>query len=99
MDSAASSAHKEMYRIARICLMDRVMSVRTAAAKCVEEMMKSAPFLYTTELESVTSLCFRALDGADYDSRIAIAGLLGAVISYTQQPPMTKGKGLISLSN
>ena len=92
MDVACSSAHKEMYRIARVCLTDRVMPVRTAAAKCIEEMMKSAPFLYTTELESFTSLCLRALDGADYDARIAIAGLLGSVISYTQQPPVPKGK-------
>lgn len=30
-------------------------------------MMSSAPFLYTTELESLTSLCFRGLDGVDYD--------------------------------
>ena len=33
---AANSAHKEMYKIARVCLTDRVMPVRTAAAKCIE---------------------------------------------------------------
>jgi len=99
MDTAAASVHKEMYRIARICLIDRVMPVRTAAAKCVQEMMNSAQYLYTTELESLTSLCFRALDGADYDGRIAIAGLLGSIISYTQHPPVPHGRRPMTLSN
>jgi len=97
MDTAASSVHKEMYKIGRVCLIDRVMTVRTAAARCIQEMMTSAPFLYTTELESLTGLCFRALDGADYDGRIAIAGLLGWTISYTQQPPVPKGRGMAHL--
>jgi hypothetical protein len=98
MDTAASSVHKEMYKVARVCMIDRVMTVRTAAAKCVQEMMTSAPFLYTTELESLTALCFRALDGADYDGRIAIASLLGWIISYTQHPPVPKGRGPMTLS-
>lgn len=93
MDTAAASVHKEIYRISRICLIDRVLAVRTAAAKCVQEMMSSAPFLYTTELESLTSLCFRALDGIDYDGRVAVASLLGCVICYTQNPPVPKGRG------
>ncbi|OXA59612.1 HEAT repeat-containing protein 5B isoform X2 [Folsomia candida] len=93
MDTAAASVHKEVYRIARICIIDRVMAVRTAAAKCIQEMMSSAPFLYTTELESLTSLCFRGLDGVDYDGRVAIASLLGCIISCTQNPPAAKGRG------
>ena len=92
MDTAASSAHKDMYKIARSGLTDRVMPVRTAAAKCIIQMTNSAPFLYTTELESLTSNCFRALDGADYDARIAIADLLGCIISCTLQPPTHRGK-------
>ncbi len=99
MDTAAASVHKEVYRISRICLIDRVMAVRTAAAKCVQEMMSSAPFLYTTELESLTSLCFRALDGVDYDGRVAIASLLGCIISCTQNPPTSKGRGAMTPSN
>ncbi|ODM89081.1 HEAT repeat-containing protein 5A [Orchesella cincta] len=78
------------------------MAVRTSAAKCILQMMQSAPFLYTTELESLTSLCFRALDGADYDGRIAIAKLLGIAVSYTQRPPTPgggKGKGIMITSS
>ncbi|CAL8143424.1 unnamed protein product [Orchesella dallaii] len=98
MDTACSSSHKDMYKIAKVCLTDRVMAVRTSAAKCILQMMSSAPFLYTSELESLTSLCFRALDGADYDGRIAIAKLLGIAVSYTQRPPTPgggKGKGIM----
>lgn len=96
MDIAASSVHKEIYKIAKVCLADRVMAVRTAAARCIQQMTLSAPFLYTTELEGLTSLLFRALDGADYDGRVAIAKLLGCVVSYTQRPPLPKGKGIIN---
>jgi hypothetical protein len=92
MDTAASSSHKEMYKVARSGLTDRVMPVRTAAAKSIVQMTNSAPFLFTTELESLTTNCFRALDGADYDARIAIADLLGCIISCTQQPPTYRGK-------
>lgn len=36
MDTAAASVHKEVYRIARICIIDRVMAVRTAAGSVVQ---------------------------------------------------------------
>lgn len=48
--------------------------------------------MYTTELESLATLCFRAFDGSNYEVRCAVAKLLGALIATTQtsqqqQPP------------
>jgi len=90
MDTAASSAHKDMYKIARVGLADRVMAVRTAASKCLIKMSASASFLHKTELESLTSTCLRALDGADYDARVAVSDLLGCIIAATQLPPSNR---------
>lgn len=87
METAIANMHKEIYKATKHCLTDRVMAVRVAAARCLLEMMKHAPFLYTTELESMASLCFRAFDGSNYEVRCAVANLLGNLIACTQQPP------------
>jgi HEAT repeat-containing protein 5 len=85
MDSAIQNVHKEIYKAVRHCLTDRVMPVRVAASNCLLEMLKHAPFLCTTELESVSSLCFRAFEGSNYEVRCAVAKLLGSLIAATQQ--------------
>jgi HEAT repeat-containing protein 5 len=85
MDSAVQNVHKEIYKAVRHCLTDRVMPVRVAASNCLLEMLKHAPFMYTTELESVSSLCFRAFEGSNYEVRCAVAKLLGSLIAATQQ--------------
>ena len=43
----------------RTYLTDRVMPVRIATAECLMDMIEFAPFLYTSELENMASLCFR----------------------------------------
>lgn len=92
MGTAISNVHKEIYKAVRYCLTDRVMAVRVAASNCLLEMLQHAPFLYTTELESLASLCFRAFDGmsqngSTYEVRCAVAKLLGNLIALTQLPP------------
>uniref|UniRef100_A0A182QPM0 HEAT repeat-containing protein 5B n=1 Tax=Anopheles farauti TaxID=69004 RepID=A0A182QPM0_9DIPT len=84
MGSAISNVHKDIYKAVRYCLTDRVMAVRVAASNCLLEMTKHAPFLYTTELESLASLCFRAFDSCNYEVRCAVAKLLGTLIACTQ---------------
>ncbi|XP_048508039.1 HEAT repeat-containing protein 5B isoform X2 [Athalia rosae] len=86
MGSAITNVHKEIYKVARHCLTDRVMAVRCAAAKCLLEMLNHAPFLCTTEIESVATLCFRAFEGSNYEVRCTVAKLLGALVATTQQP-------------
>lgn len=94
MGSAISNVHKDIYKAARHCLIDRVMAVRCAATRCLLEMLNHAPFLYTTELESLATLCFRAFDGSNYEVRCAVAKLLGALIAMTQQNQNTGKNGM-----
>ncbi|XP_035900169.1 HEAT repeat-containing protein 5B isoform X2 [Anopheles stephensi] len=84
MGSAIANVHKDIYKAVRYCLTDRVMAVRVAASNCLLEMTKHAPFLYTSELESLASLCFRAFDSCNYEVRCAVAKLLGTLIACTQ---------------
>lgn len=87
MGSAANNIHKDVYKTARICLVDRNMAVRCAASRCLLELIKHASFLQGggQELESLATLCFRAFDGANYDVRYTVARLLGTLIAVTQQ--------------
>ncbi|KAL7035637.1 hypothetical protein ACKWTF_008482 [Chironomus riparius] len=92
MGNAISNVHKEIYKCVRVCLSDRVMTVRVAASNCLLEMLKHAPFLFTVELESMASLCFRGFEGSTYEVRCAIAQLLGNLIAQTQLHQQTTGK-------
>ena len=40
----------------------------------------------TAELETVASICFRSLDGSNYDARCTIAKLLGNLMATAQSP-------------
>ncbi|XP_076262348.1 HEAT repeat-containing protein 5B isoform X3 [Rhynchophorus ferrugineus] len=84
MGSAACNIHKDIYKAARPCLIDRNMAVRCAASKCLLELLKHAPFLHGPELESLATLCFRAFDGSNYEVRCSVARLLGSLIAMTQ---------------
>lgn len=99
MGTAISNVHKDIYKATKHCLTDRVMAVRVAASKCLLEMINHAPFLYTTELESMATLCFRAFDGSNYEVRCAVAKLLGTLIALTQQSQVPKKKGQQVASN
>ncbi|XP_066155601.1 HEAT repeat-containing protein 5B isoform X1 [Euwallacea fornicatus] len=85
MGSAAMNVHKDVYKAARPCLIDRNMAVRCAASKCLIELLRHALFLHGTELESLASLCFRAFDGSNYEVRCSVARLLGSLVASTQQ--------------
>ena len=54
-----ASVHRDIYKVARSHAVDRSMNVRCAAAKCLEALVAEASFVSTTELDSVSSLCFR----------------------------------------
>lgn len=87
MGTAISNEHRDIYKATKFCLSDRVMAVRVAEARLLLEMLNHAPFLYTTELESIAPMCFRAFDGSNYEVRCAVANFLGNLIALTQQPP------------
>lgn len=97
MGSVITNVHKDIYKAARHCLIDRVMAVRCAAAKCLLEMLNHAPFLYTVELESLATLCFRAFDGSNYEVRCTVAKLLGSLTAITQQKNKKEQSGKHSI--
>ncbi|KAF4102286.1 hypothetical protein G5714_017086 [Onychostoma macrolepis] len=83
---SAVSCHRDIYKSARTCLTDRSMAVRCAAAKCLLELQREAVFLWSTELENVATLCFRAFEGSNYDVRVGISKLLGTLLASAVEP-------------
>ncbi|KAG9336358.1 hypothetical protein JZ751_002705 [Albula glossodonta] len=83
---SAVSCHRDIYKAARVCLTDRSMAVRCAAAECLLELQREAVFLWTSELENVATLCFRAFEGSSYDVRVAVSKLLGTLLAAAVLP-------------
>ncbi|XP_059376453.1 HEAT repeat-containing protein 5A isoform X3 [Carassius carassius] len=86
---SAVSCHRDIYKASRTCLTDRSMAVRCAAAKCLLELQREAVFLWSSELENVATLCFRAFEGSNYDVRVAISKLLGTLLASALEPRQT----------
>ncbi|XP_071602286.1 HEAT repeat-containing protein 5A isoform X4 [Heliangelus exortis] len=81
LGAAAIPCHRDIYKAARSCLTDRSMAVRCAAAKCLLELQNEAVFMWTTDLDSVVTLCFKSFEGSNYDVRLAVSKLLGTVLA------------------
>ncbi|XP_038585677.1 HEAT repeat-containing protein 5A isoform X2 [Micropterus salmoides] len=99
---SAVPCHRDIYKAARTCLTDRSMAVRCAAAKCLLELQREAVFLWTSELENVATLCFRAFEGSNYSVRVSVANLLGTLLAAAVEPrqptaPRQGGRGRSSL--
>ncbi|XP_056616442.1 HEAT repeat-containing protein 5B isoform X1 [Triplophysa dalaica] len=86
LGGAASSCHRDIYKNARSLLTDRSMAVRCAVAKCLLELQNEAVFIWTTELENVATLCFKALEGSTYGVRVAVSTLLGTAMATALMP-------------
>ncbi|XP_028983620.1 HEAT repeat-containing protein 5B isoform X2 [Betta splendens] len=86
LGGAAASCHRDIYKNARSLLTDRSMAVRCAVAKCLLELQNEAVFMWTTELENVATLCFKALEGSNYGVRVVVAKLLGTVMATALMP-------------
>uniref|UniRef100_A0A3B4UBB4 HEAT repeat-containing protein 5A n=1 Tax=Seriola dumerili TaxID=41447 RepID=A0A3B4UBB4_SERDU len=100
---SAVPCHRDVYKAARTCLTDRSMAVRCAATKCLLELQREAVFLWTSELENVATLCFRAFEGSNYNVRVSVAKLLGTLLAAAVEPrqptaaPRQGGRGRSSL--
>ncbi|XP_040916672.1 HEAT repeat-containing protein 5A isoform X2 [Toxotes jaculatrix] len=99
---SAVPGHRDVYKAARTCLTDRSMAVRCAATKCLLELQREAVFLWTSELENVATLCFRAFEGSNYNVRVSVAKLLGTLLAAAVEPrqptgPRQGGRGRSSL--
>ncbi|XP_069494148.1 HEAT repeat-containing protein 5B [Ambystoma mexicanum] len=86
LGGAAASYHRDIYKNARSLLTDRSMAVRCAVAKCLLELHNEAVFMWTTELENVATLCFKALENSNYGVRVAVSKLLGTVMATALMP-------------
>ncbi|XP_069008944.1 HEAT repeat-containing protein 5A isoform X2 [Embiotoca jacksoni] len=86
LGAAAVPCHRDIYKAARTCLTDRSMAVRCAAAMCLLELHREAVFLWTSELENVATLCFRAFEGSNYNVRVSVAKLLGTLLAAAVEP-------------
>ncbi|KAM6916379.1 LOW QUALITY PROTEIN: HEAT repeat-containing protein 5B-like [Xenentodon cancila] len=86
LGGAAASCHRDIYKNARSLLTDRSMAVRCAVAKCLLELQNEAVFMWTTELENMATLCFKALEGSNYGVRVVVAKLLGTVMATALMP-------------
>ncbi|NWR15542.1 HTR5A protein, partial [Emberiza fucata] len=81
LGTAAIPCHRDIYKAARSCLTDRSMAVRCAAAKCLLELQNEAVFMWSTDLDSVVTLCFKSFEGSNYDVRLAVSKLLGTILA------------------
>lgn len=45
------------------------------------ELQREAAFLWTSELENVATVCFRAFEGSNYNVRVSVAKLLGILLA------------------
>ncbi|XP_030626652.1 HEAT repeat-containing protein 5B [Chanos chanos] len=95
LGAAAASCHRDIYKNARSLLTDRSMAVRCAVAKCLLELQNEAVFMWTTELENVATLCFKALEGSNYGVRVAVSKLLGTVMATALMPKQAAGECLM----
>ncbi|XP_040529938.1 HEAT repeat-containing protein 5A isoform X3 [Gallus gallus] len=81
LGAAAVPCHRDIYKAARSCLTDRSMAVRCASAKCLLELQNEAVFMWSTDLDSVVTLCFKSFEGSNYDVHLAVSKLLGTVLA------------------
>lgn len=91
--SDRQSDGSEMRRCQGTCIYERnvdyapfLFTRNNLFLQCLLEMLNHAPFLYTTEIESVATLCFRAFEGSNYEVRCSVAKLLGTLVAMTQLP-------------
>lgn len=62
------------------------------------ELQNEAVFMWTTELENLATLCFKALEGSNYGVRVAVAKLLGTVMATALMPKQAAGWSKCSIS-
>lgn len=60
--------------------------------QCLLELQNEAVFMWTTELENVATLCYKALEGSNYGVRVAVAKLLGTVMATALIPKQAAGR-------
>lgn len=74
------------------------MITSCVSRQCLLELQREAVFLWTSELENVATLCFRAFEGSNYTVRVAVATLLGTLLAAAAEPPQPAGTDHITFT-
>ncbi|KAF8565110.1 hypothetical protein P879_09634 [Paragonimus westermani] len=82
---AALMCNTEIFKTAKSCVTDRVLSVQASAAKCLDTLVEYYVPLYSNDLEATVNVCLRCLDKANYAVRLETFKLLGHVLAQSQQ--------------
>lgn len=59
--------------------------------QCLLELQREAVFLWTSELDIVATLCFRAFESSNYNVRVSVAKLLGTLLAAAVEPRQPTG--------
>lgn len=71
---------------------NRTPSLFFFSDQCLLELQNEAVFMWTTELENVATLCYKALEGSNYGVRVEVAKLLGTVMATALLPKHASGR-------
>ncbi|XP_063116609.1 HEAT repeat-containing protein 5A isoform X3 [Cavia porcellus] len=77
------SLYKKLGRILGNTFNDTVGNILKAmkSAECLLELQNEAIFMWSSDLDSVATLCFKSFEGSNYDVRISVSKLLGTILA------------------
>lgn len=78
-----------MYFVTVVCV--KWFCVCDVYSQCLLELQREAVFMWSTELENMASLCFKAFDGSNYDVRVTVSKLLGTLFASALEPRQAVG--------
>ncbi|KAL5963194.1 HEAT repeat-containing protein 5B [Taenia solium] len=84
LGAAETACFRDIFKVARSFINDRVLAVRLAAVQCLNSLTRYHPHFFTSDLDAVMSMCIKGLDGSNHAVRMEIAKLLGFVLAKTQ---------------
>lgn len=98
LETSASYGYKDLSKAFRSCMTDKSLSVRCKAVLGLRSLSLYYNVTYTSDLDSNIALCLKVLEGANYDCRIAVAQLLGTILSKAIQFKPPEGSKIKSYS-
>lgn len=84
LGAAETSCFRDIFKVARSFINDRVLAVRLAAVQCLNSLTQYHPHFFISDLDAVMSMCIKGLDGSNHAVRMEISKLLGFVLAKTQ---------------
>ncbi|KAL5112037.1 HEAT repeat-containing protein 5B [Taenia crassiceps] len=95
LGAAETACFRDIFKVARSFISDRVLAVRLAAVQCLNSLTQYHSHFFTSDLDAVMSMCIKGLDGSNHAVRMEIAKFLGFILAKTQLDP----GGFVAISN